>query len=341
MKNRKPRTFLAGLLLAASLSASSPAALAYSQLVIFADSLGDTGNNARLVDLGLFPGFAPGSRTPTPIPSSAFVPTVPYASDRYSNGPVWTDQFAAALGLDATASLLGGTNFAFGGALSGPGGKVPSLLQQTAQFLSATGGVAPSDALYVIEGGGNDVRAAAGGGDAGSLIPGYAHNIESILTQLTSAGARNILLLNVPNVGLAPSVQALGPMVAGFATVISAAMNAALTFELASSPLPAGVNLDVLDLFGLLTELVADPASFGFSNATTACAADPACIANPAGTFFWDGLHPTSAGAGVFAQAALAAIPEPGSLVLIIAVLLAGILVQRRSSLPARRYSTR
>ena len=44
---------------------------------------------------------------------------IPHASGRCSNGSVWSDQFAAKMGLSATASLLGGTNYAFGGAQTG------------------------------------------------------------------------------------------------------------------------------------------------------------------------------------------------------------------------------
>jgi phospholipase/lecithinase/hemolysin len=56
--------------------------------------------------------------------------------------------------------VLGGTDFAFGGATAGMPGPLPNLLQQANLYLGPTGNVASPDALYVIEGSGNDARAA-------------------------------------------------------------------------------------------------------------------------------------------------------------------------------------
>lgn len=319
------RNLLPGVLLAlGTLLPLTAAALPFNSLVIFGDSLSDTGNNAFMFDNVIGPPAPPGTlRTPTPIPSPDFIPTFPYTSNRYSNGPVWVEQFAASLGLSATASLLGGTNFAFGGARTGPAGSsFPfSLVDQVSTFLGATGGVASPNSLYVVAGGGNDARDAfvlAGlGGNPAPLITGYAGNIGLILTDLAAGGADSFLLANVPDIGKLPAVQALGPAAAAFATALSANFNAALAGTLVS--LPAGLRDDihVLNLFGLLDDLFADPTAFGFSDATSACAFSPACIADPTGTFFWDGIHPTTAGHALIAREALAAIPEPGTVLLI------------------------
>ena len=56
---------------------------------------------------------------------------------------------------------------------------------------------------------------------------------------------------------------------------------------------------------------MANPAAYGLADASTACAADGACDASQA--FFWDGIHPTSAGHQVMARLAVAAIPEPAT----------------------------
>src|SRR5690348_16918677 len=65
-------------------------ALAYSNLYVFGDSLSDSGNNALVL--------AP-NVTPTPISGNSFIPTFPYASGHYTNGPVWAQDFASTLGL--------------------------------------------------------------------------------------------------------------------------------------------------------------------------------------------------------------------------------------------------
>ncbi len=314
---------------------TATAGAAITSLFVFGDSLADAGNNAVVFDSPAPPDMP---RTATPIPDPSFIPTFPYASDRYSNGPVWVEQLAASLGLSAQASLLGGTNFAFGGARTGPlGSSFPfSLLDQIGFFLAGTGGIAPSSALYVIVGGGNDARdafeIAAGGGDPTVLISDYADNIGSILTQLETAGARKFLLANVPDIGKTPAIRALDAMFPGVATLatgLAMAMNLALAAELATLPADLLGGVRFLDLFGLVNAVVSEPGAFGITDVTSACAASLACIADPSGTFFWDGIHPTTAGHAALAHAALAVIPEPSTAVLA-AVALAPLALRRR-----------
>ena len=78
-----------------------------------------------------------------------------------------------------------GSNFAFGGATTGPVnnvGSVPSLLTQAANFVAALAPAsAPANALYVVAGGGNNARAAmtaiAGGADITATIGAAGHSI--------------------------------------------------------------------------------------------------------------------------------------------------------------------
>src|SRR6185295_8260870 len=95
-----------------------------SNLYVFGDSLSDTGNFS----------LATGGNQP------------PASSPGYSNGQ-WITDLASHLGLSAVASgLVGGTNYAYGGALiSGPsvvdGFTVPSVADQIQTYLaSAPGG---------------------------------------------------------------------------------------------------------------------------------------------------------------------------------------------------------
>ena len=278
----------------------------YGSLVVFGDSLSDNGNNA-----------AAGLYDPTQtITGTSYVPSSTYASRVYSNGPVWATDFAALIGVPLLPSLLGGSDFAFGGATTGtpgpgPGGFPFSLLDQASQYLGATGNHASPDALYVIAGGGNDVRealAAVGGGadpfaTIASTTNSFVSHIGTIVDELQAAGATHIIVWDTPNVGLAPAVIAGGG--ATFASSLAGTMNIALSNRLAGE---GGVG--IFDIFGLGTQIALHPALYGFTNVADACGAIEG--ANCDQYAYWDGIHPTAAAHQDIANAlAVVAVPEP------------------------------
>ncbi|MET0961426.1 MAG: SGNH/GDSL hydrolase family protein [Noviherbaspirillum sp.] len=337
------RRLLTGLL-ACAIGLMPVAAIAapFTGLVIFGDSLSDTGNNAIVFDNVVAPSLPAGTlRTPVPIASPAFIPDFPYASGRYSNGPVWIEQVAASLGLQAAPSLAGGSNFAYGGAragqLSSPTPYSLSLRDQLALFMTGSDGAAPSGDLFVVQAGGNDARDAlaliASGGNPAPLISAYVSGMVAVLSDLAAAGGEHFLLVNVPDIGKLPAVQALGAATAAAASGLSLAFNAALDATLAQLPAALTDELLLLDLFALQNQVFSDPAFFNINDVTSACAFSAACIANPAGTFYWDGIHPTSAGGhALIAGAALAQVPLPGSVYLFALGMLALAFMRRRTA---------
>jgi outer membrane lipase/esterase len=337
-----------------ALSASTAFAGSYSGVYVFGDSLSDSGNNYLVFQNGPLPpplGAVPTPRpdafitTPTPLPSSQFIPSLtyapasPYPFGTYSNGPTWVTSFGAALGVTILPSLAGGTNYAYGGATTGGVSAFPpSLGQQVDQFVALPGS-APSDALYVIAGGGNDARAVL------NAIPGmppsdisaaimaaslaYADNVVGMILKLGAEGADDIVVWNVPNAGIAPAIALDGPAAQYIGTLTAATMNAYLAAALAALPPQIASDVRLFDLFGLVTGAVANPAAFGLDDVTLACGANPATCTDPDRWLFWDGIHPTSGGHDLIAQAMVALVPVPATLPLL-AIGIAGLWLRRR-----------
>ncbi len=330
IRSRSPvvARLISGLLVA--LVSLSVSASPFSNLFVFGDSLSDAGNVSIAVG---------GLSEPTPfLPGSSLVPGLPYAEGggRFSNGPVWVEQLAASLGLSAAPALAGGTNFAFGGARTGAGGTPPGLTDQLSIFLGTTGGLAPSDALYTVWGGANDVRdaialSATDPLGAGAIVSAAVGNIAALVGDLATAGAVTILVPNLPDLGLTPALTRLGPAAAGAGSFFSGVFNTSLAGALApfiSNPL---LNVISLDIFSLLNETVANPGVFGLTNVSDPCVDIGSICTSPDDFLFWDGIHPTTVGHSLIAQLALSKVPEPATLMLLIAGLAFMAIARRRS----------
>ncbi len=268
---------------------SKAATPTFTHLYVFGDSYCDVGNDF--------------------IATGGAEPAAPYYAGRFSNGPIWVDHVSGFLGLGALKPYLaGGTDFAFGGAevtspVFTPFGTIPSVPQQVALYLQATGGKADPNGLYIIEGGGNDIL------NAVSVSPqqlGFeiALGISESELLLRQAGARYFLIPNLFNVGLLPAATGN----TAFATAATNATNQSLNNLLALEGLLQGIRIVRLDVFSMESAVGTDPTHFGFTNLTSACTSLPSVI-NPAPavcpdpdhTFFWDIEHPTEFGHAFFA----------------------------------------
>jgi len=279
-------------ILAVSPMAMRAAMPGYDNLYVFGDSYCDVGN--------LF------------VATGGLEPAAPYYNGRFSNGPIWLDHVAGFLGLPMKASLLGGTNYAFGGAWvttpqAIPGGTIPSVPQQVELYLSQHGGKADPKALYVLEGGGNDILNTTSGTPE-ALGFQIALGLADSERMLRQAGAKNFLIPSLFNVGLLPA--AAGNV--AFATAASAAANKAVDELIAFEEFIPGVHILRMDIFSLMNAVETDPTHFGFTDIVDPCITTAVC-ADPDHTFFWDTHHPTEFGHAFFAvttESVLAAQPK-------------------------------
>lgn len=284
---------------------SSARAANLDALYVFGDSLSDAGN-AYIGDGGTLPG-------------------PPYSNGRFSNGNVWVQDMATALGLPAAGvpSLAGGTDYAIGGATSGSG--AANLGGELALY-GASHPVSDPNGLYMIWIGANDLRAILSSGADSTTAANEAKtavvNIDSAISALKATGAKNFIIMTVPDLGKTPAAIATGPAGVAAASALTAFFDQSLV---ASLPLvDAGLNLQVLDTYSLIDGIAANPSAFGFTDVTDPCltgavnySGGTAC-ANPNQYLFWDAIHPTAAGHQLVADAALALVPEPGSLTMML-----------------------
>lgn len=295
----------------------SAQASSFSALYVFGDSLSDAGN-AYAADGGTLPG-------------------APYSNGRFSNGNVWVQDMAAAMGLPAAAkpSLLGGTNYAVGGATSGSAGfgDLGAPLAQGGQLASfqAAHPVADPNALYMIWIGSNDLRAIVAANNPATAAAGAlaaVANVDNAIMSLAGEGAKNFLILTAPDLGKTPAAISTGAAGQAAASSLSLFFDTSLVNGYGPASIPSlngiaaagGLNLKVLDTYSLIDAITANPAPFGFSDVTDACltgavnySGGTAC-ANPNQYLFWDQIHPTAAGQAIVAQAALQIVPEPSVL---------------------------
>ncbi len=316
-----PRTRLIVGAVALALAASSAHAQRFSGVVSFGDSLSDAGN------VGLV-------QNPAGGPSQSFT-TNP--------DPVMVELLARYFGFTQAPSLVpGGTNFAFGGACgrvatgatSPPCSSfaVPRLNQQIDQYLRGSTTVANPNALFTVWMGANDLfgdipvwASNPATASANATVGGVpvATAVVQQVGRLQAAGARNIVVLNLPDLGVTPQFSA-GPLAAAgpLATLATVSYNGALSQGLSQ----LGTGIIPVNVFGLVNEVRANPGAFGLTNVTgTACnlavlPGGSSLFCNPnaqvaAGannTFlFADGVHPTGAAHRLLAEVTVATINAP------------------------------
>ena len=359
----------------------------FNSVVVFGDSLSDAGN----ISLATNPSIQPPLEFTT------------------NPGAVTVQNVASGLGYSLTASLAGGTDYAWGGAginNNSPGtpATVPTITSQVTSYL-ATNSVNPH-ALYAIWGGANDIFNAATSVVAGAtaqqliaqtlaaqaslavsagLIPNDPAAIAAFEAQITpavtaqvntqvaaaagvstlqtatqaqatiaaagqqevtligalqAAGAKNIVVFNLPNIGLTPEALEQGSSAAASLTALSVIYNSQLNAGLGH----LGKGIIPVNTYALLNQVIANPAAYGFANVTTpACGVGSSSVqCGPQGSglpytyapgtnqsyLFADGVHPSTAADVMLGQVVLSELAAPQQISLLQEAPLAAVTTQ-------------
>lgn len=255
--------------------------------------------------------------------------TAPYSSTGdFSDGPKWTTDLAQILGATQSAQY---TNFAyeFGTAQTMTDALDPlngalSFSTQLGLFQAANHSFSSND-LVTVTFGGNDLTLPT----TNTPDQTIALTVKSIIggmQQAVDLGAKHFLVTNLPDLGItplfsSPAFQAETGLTPAALTAETDQYNSALKTALTSFAASTGTDVKELDLNALFKGIVADPASYGFSNVTqpiltsTPSATSSAVTYNPAivgqdpavqhSSLFLDPyFDPTALGQAIIAQTA-------------------------------------
>ncbi|MGA8085982.1 MAG: SGNH/GDSL hydrolase family protein [Terracidiphilus sp.] len=279
----------------------------YTTIVVFGDSLSDTGNVAHLTEV------QHGVRIPGPLADY----TDGRFTDGYDTAPpalnyfgTWVEQFAASLPgqPEVRDSLDGGTNYAYGFATTGNGTsplalgpltvQVDNIGQQITDYLS-THPTIDNHTLFIVWGGAVDLLYATSSNDIFNAAVRQTLNIQ----RLIQAGATQFLVPNLPPLGLTPRFN-------GSAATALSATTASLFYN---GDLAIGISVlrdfyprrhlafYQLDVFKLLRGVVSAPSAYSLVDVEHSA---QGLVVDPDTYLFWDDLHPTTRGHNILASAA-------------------------------------
>ncbi len=325
----------------ASVGAGASGGSAYTGMYSFGDSLFDTGQFGVRFTNRVGPDYQ----------TSEF-------------GPVSPDLVASGLGLAVpSASRFGGTNYAVGSNRSID--TLDSITAETTYTQAYSIGQPPdgrdntfnslfynlrragqdldTNALYLLDGGGNDIGDLLVLNDAQAAV--VAGNMVSAAQALQQRGAKYVVIANVPNFGLAPA----GVGFSDLASSLSGSVNRQINEQLGAA------KVLIFDAYSMLGEIAADPTAYGipltsdaFSRACFASDA-PSCAGgntaakidgsspDPDQFMFNDPLHPTTIGQTITADYMLSVLKAPGEISLLPYMGIDDMQAQWRSAAPVMR----
>ena len=231
--------------------AGSAWAQSFNDFFVFGASLSDAGNIAQQLEL----------------PAGSSFTTNP--------DPLAVEIIAQTFGASGRHSLADGPNYAWSGAcvrLEGPClNPVPTITEQIDQHLSSRpGGRADPDALYFIWAGLNDINDAlildSANAQTHTLAAATAHVAQ--IRHLQEAGARYIVVPNLPDLSVIPFAANLSPAARAALTALSTAYNEVVYPGLRAR----GGGVIPINILALTEEIFESSQTYGFTNVReTAC----------------------------------------------------------------------
>ena len=225
-------------------------AVTLHNVVAFGDSLSDNGNLYEYMQHQL--------------PASP-----PYFEGRFADGPVWVERLVNSYFPDATSEHL--LDYAFGGAGISEDPEIEALFtlkHEIDGYLLSHQDKADPNSFFVVWMGANNYLASPEDEDHAitEVIDGLTHSLQ----RLADAGAKHILVFNLPDLGVTPYAKYAGQE--EILTRLSVRHNAQLqdTFEQLKSKNPA-VRWFYYDVYSMLNDALVNPDKYGFNNIDGTC----------------------------------------------------------------------
>jgi outer membrane lipase/esterase len=270
MKKTNLYACLASLLLVGSLHAQQ-----FSNIYFFGDSLTDLGNNTGAGSCNN------GVCTNPP-------------------GLTWAYFLGQEYQMNISRSKDGGTDYAYSGAVtSGDTGSCMgdpncTTAYQISNFIQQSGNELDHNALYTLWAGANNLLNTLLDPTPLNIINAAtlaANDVSLQVEQLHSAGARNILVSNLPDLSQTPLIAMIGNPLLSQAMKVLGSEN--FNNQLLSHLAEKDYDVILLDAYSIVNNIINNPGLYGFSNVTSLCDpnVDPSC----AGYLFVYNVHPTVA----------------------------------------------
>jgi phospholipase/lecithinase/hemolysin len=240
-------------------------AVEFDKIIVFGDSLSDTGNVFKLT-----------TQANKIIPLIPIVPKdPPYFHGRFSNGPVWAENLAGHLNIPMES-------YAFGGSWaetifdSGPFSPFNLGIQVDLYLVNSILDINKDQHLFVIWSGANDYIHGRFTIDHKPnydyAVPNTIKNIKQQIDWLIFYGAKHFLILNLPNLGFTPETISRGAEFSSMETEFSKRHNAQLAEMLKKEKNKnPNVKFFFVDIENFFSDVMINPETYHLKNIKDPC----------------------------------------------------------------------